>query len=101
VPLFDLAYVLLSRWFTGTTRSIGEAITYCGQDHLSHRLVRLGFNRVQAVLFILVLALSMGVLAVAMRNSRPVEAVMLTLHASAIYLLLFAALARAQFKSAK
>jgi len=96
VPLFDLGYIILARWLSGTTKGIGQAITYRGQDHLSHRLVALGFDKVDAVLFILVLSLGVGIMAVSMRNSLPVEAILLTLSAGITYLLLFIVIARVQ-----
>ena len=57
VPLGDLAWVVLLRWRMGKPFYIGDT------NHLSHRLVRAGTTRVQAVLIIWALAAGIGALA--------------------------------------
>ncbi len=57
VPLGDLAWVVLLRWRIGKPFYIGDT------NHLSHRLVRGGRTRVQAVLIIWALAAGIGALA--------------------------------------
>ncbi len=56
VPLADLAWVVLLRWRTG--RAFYQADT----NHLSHRLVRRGLTRTQAVLVIWVIAEAVALL---------------------------------------
>lgn len=92
VPLVDLGYVVLKRWVTGETHSIVDAITYRGHDHLSHRLEKAGFSKGYAVLVIFGLAAAGGILAVAMRNSRPTEAVLLLMQIILVYGLFYALL---------
>ena len=50
IPLFDTAFVTLSRILS--TRSASQG----GRDHTSHRLVAMGFSETQAVLFLWALA---------------------------------------------
>lgn len=57
VPLLDMAWVVLWRWKCGKPFYIGDT------NHLSHRLVRRGFSRVQAVVIIWLLAMGAGALA--------------------------------------
>jgi UDP-GlcNAc:undecaprenyl-phosphate/decaprenyl-phosphate GlcNAc-1-phosphate transferase len=57
VPLGDLVWVVLLRWRLGKPFYVGD------NNHLSHRLVRLGLSRTRAVLVIWVLALAIGALA--------------------------------------
>jgi UDP-GlcNAc:undecaprenyl-phosphate/decaprenyl-phosphate GlcNAc-1-phosphate transferase len=57
VPLGDLAWVVLLRWRMGKPFYLGDT------NHLSHRLMRAGRTRVQAVLFIWVLAAGIGAVA--------------------------------------
>ncbi len=57
LPLGDLAWVVVLRWRLGQPFYIGDT------NHLSHRLVRAGRTRVQAVLIIWALAAGMGALA--------------------------------------
>jgi UDP-GlcNAc:undecaprenyl-phosphate/decaprenyl-phosphate GlcNAc-1-phosphate transferase len=54
VPLFDLASVVVIRWKLGKPFYVGDT------NHLSHRLVRAGWSRTQAVLLIWLLAAVMG-----------------------------------------
>lgn len=64
LPLFDLGFVVFTRYYTGVTRSLVEAIRHCDRDHLSHRLVRLGLSQVQSVLILHAIATILGVSAV-------------------------------------
>jgi UDP-GlcNAc:undecaprenyl-phosphate GlcNAc-1-phosphate transferase len=57
VPLLDLVWVVILRW------RIGQPFYHGDTNHLSHRLVRLGLSRVQAVGCIWLLALAAGGLA--------------------------------------
>ena len=85
VPLVDLGYVIVTRWVSGEARGIGQAIVYNGLDHFSHRLMNLGLTSTQAVGFLLTLSLAIGLLAVALRNSLPSEAVLLAVQVCLIY----------------
>ena len=57
VPLGDLVWVVVLRWRMGKPFYVGDT------NHLSHRLVKLGLNRTQAVLVIWLLAIAIGALA--------------------------------------
>ena len=57
LPLLDLAWVVLLRW------RIGQPFYQGDTNHLSHRLVRRGFTRWQAVVFIWVAAEALALLA--------------------------------------
>jgi UDP-GlcNAc:undecaprenyl-phosphate/decaprenyl-phosphate GlcNAc-1-phosphate transferase len=66
VPLFDTAFVLVLRRLAGRKASKG------GTDHVSHRLVSLGFSERTAVRFLYLLGLIAGVVAAVMvLNDRP------------------------------
>ncbi|MBX7255105.1 MAG: undecaprenyl/decaprenyl-phosphate alpha-N-acetylglucosaminyl 1-phosphate transferase [Candidatus Hydrogenedentes bacterium] len=69
VPIFDFIYILVARVIRGDTRTIRQVIDHCATDHLSHRLVWMGFGQYQAVLFIYLLCVVMGVSGVLLRNS--------------------------------
>lgn len=69
VPIFDFAYILVARIVRGDTRNLRSVIEHCGLDHLSHRLMWMGFSQRQAVLFIYLVALCMGVSGILLRNS--------------------------------
>ena len=57
VPLGDMVWVVLLRWKLGQPFYMGD------NNHLSHRLVRLGLTRARAVLLIWLLAVLLGTLA--------------------------------------
>ena len=56
VPLADLAWVVVLRWRMGKPVYVGDT------NHLSHRLVRRGWSKPKAVLFIWLLAAAVGAL---------------------------------------
>jgi len=57
VPLADLVWVVVLRWRMGQPFYIGDT------NHFSHRLVKLGLSRMQAVMVIWLLAAAVGSLA--------------------------------------
>jgi UDP-GlcNAc:undecaprenyl-phosphate GlcNAc-1-phosphate transferase len=69
VPLFDFAYILIARIWKGQTRTISSVINYCSMDHISHRLTWIGMSQRQAVLFIYLICVTLGVTGVLLRNS--------------------------------
>lgn len=69
VPLFDFAYIIIARIYQGETRTLRSIIDHCAPDHLSHRLVWLGFTPRRAVLFIYLIAGALGVSGILLRNS--------------------------------
>ena len=56
-PLADLVWVVILRWRLGKPFYLGD------NNHLSHRLTRRGFSRVNAVLLIWLIAAALGALA--------------------------------------
>jgi len=62
VPLFDTASVMWIRWRTGKPLMTGDT------NHVSHRLVALGFSRREAVIVIYAITLCVGLAAVALRK---------------------------------
>lgn len=77
VPIFDFTYVLASRYLSGTTSGLLEAITYRGTDHLGHRLSRFGWPPRLVALFVYFVSVCVGVGAVVLRNIPPLDAVLL------------------------
>ncbi len=92
VPIFDFGYILLSRIKSGQTRTVRDVIEHCAPDHLSHRLVWLGFTHRQAVLFIYIMAFALGLSGLLLRNSERGLDSLLGLAQGASVLLLIAVL---------
>lgn len=72
IPIFDFLYILTARILRGDTKSVREVIEHCSTDHLSHRLVWMGFSRRRAVVTIYVMCLVMGIAGILLRNSERV-----------------------------
>ncbi|MBI4841132.1 MAG: hypothetical protein HY803_08680, partial [candidate division NC10 bacterium] len=84
VFIFDMTHITLTRILTGKVRSFREWIAYTGRDHLHHRLEALLRSKRQTVLLIFLLSVSMGLAGMALRNARTLEAVLLTLQAAIV-----------------
>lgn len=69
VPVFDFIYIVAARIIRGQTRTIRQVINHCALDHLSHRLLWIGFTQRKAVLFIYLISATMGVAAIVIGNS--------------------------------
>ncbi len=69
VPVFDFTYILIARMLKGETKTLRQVIEHCATDHLSHRLVWLGFTQKRAVLFIYLMAFALGLTGLMLRNS--------------------------------
>lgn len=69
VPLFDFAYIIVSRILRGETKTLRQIIDHCAPDHLSHRLVWFGFTERKAVMFIYLISMALGVTGILLRNS--------------------------------
>lgn len=50
VPLFDITFSTISRMRHGVVKNVKDAIVYCGRDHISHRLLAMGFSKKSAIL---------------------------------------------------
>jgi len=82
--IFDMTHITVARITTGKVRTFQEWIAYVGKDHLHHRLEALLGSRRQTVFLIFFLSISMGLAAMALRNARTLEAVLLILQAAII-----------------
>jgi UDP-GlcNAc:undecaprenyl-phosphate GlcNAc-1-phosphate transferase len=69
VPVFDTTLVIVSRLRRGT-----NPLTTPGKDHLSHRLVRLGWTEREAVLLLYLIGCALGAVATFVSLASPGEA---------------------------
>jgi len=81
VLIFDMAYITVERILTGKVNSFKEWVDYVGKDHMHHRLHELLGDRRKAVLFIYFLCATLGLSAIALRNARPIDGVLLVFQA--------------------
>jgi len=102
LPIFDFAYILIARILRGETRTLREVIEHCGTDHISHRLVWIGFSHGQAVLFIYLICLALGTSGILLRNSTSMfNSVLGLLQGAAILLIIVVLMATAEKRHAR
>jgi UDP-GlcNAc:undecaprenyl-phosphate GlcNAc-1-phosphate transferase len=77
VFIYDMTYITAARILSGKVRSFHDWIAYVGRDHLHHRLAGLLGSRPKAVLMIYLIAICMGMAAIALVGARPTQAVVL------------------------
>jgi len=68
LPIFDTALVVVSRLRRGL-----NPLTHPGKDHVSHRLVAMGFTQREAVLILYLVCCALGVLAIFITQATVVE----------------------------
>ncbi len=64
IPIFDLFYTTISRIKNGKVKNFIQWLEYAGKDHFHHRLLNMGFSVKEAVFFIVLLNIILGLLAV-------------------------------------
>jgi len=97
VPIFDFAYVIIARIVAGKTPTLRSIIDHCGTDHVSHRLVWIGFTERRAVLFIYLICFALGVTGILVRNSvNYLDTALGILQGSAILLIVMVLMATAE-----
>jgi UDP-GlcNAc:undecaprenyl-phosphate GlcNAc-1-phosphate transferase len=72
VLIFDMCYITISRIKNGYVRNVRQWLDHTGRDHFHHRLVHLGFKDEQAVIFIYIVCLSLGLGALLLHKARVV-----------------------------
>jgi UDP-GlcNAc:undecaprenyl-phosphate/decaprenyl-phosphate GlcNAc-1-phosphate transferase len=77
ILIFDMTYITVERILTGKVKGFKDWIEYVGKDHLHHRLYTLLGDKRKAVLFIYFLCATLGISAIALRNARPIDGVLL------------------------
>jgi UDP-GlcNAc:undecaprenyl-phosphate GlcNAc-1-phosphate transferase len=88
ILIFDMVHNTVDRILTGKVINFRQWIEYVGKDHLHHRLAHvLGSNK-RSVLFIYLLSSCLGISAVALRNARVVDAILLILQAVILVVLI-------------
>jgi UDP-GlcNAc:undecaprenyl-phosphate/decaprenyl-phosphate GlcNAc-1-phosphate transferase len=83
IPILDTSVVVIKRLLRGTSPFQG------GRDHLSHRLVRLGLSKRQAVISLWLLTFFFGALAFLISNSSYQKEGLITIFGAIIWVLSF------------
>ena len=88
VLIFDMSYITVERVFTGKVKSFREWIDYVGKDHMHHRFFAVLGDRRKVVLFIYLISATLGISAVALRNARIVDGILLVVQAFLITIII-------------
>ena len=75
--VFDMVHISVARIATGKVHNFRQWIDYVGRDHLHHRLAALMGSQRLALLLIFLLSSVMGLAAIALKNARLVDAMVL------------------------
>ncbi len=101
VLLFDMTYTSVARFSSGKVSSIREWLDYVGNDHIHHQLNALGLSKRQTVFFIFLIAISLGISAVVLRNGRLLDALLLVLQSFNILFMIMILLQKGAEKKSK
>lgn len=88
VLIFDMIYITVERIVTGKVKSVKDWIDYVGTDHIHHRLYILLGKKHWSVMIIFLVSAALGFSAIALRNARPVDGVLLVIQAFLITIIL-------------
>jgi UDP-GlcNAc:undecaprenyl-phosphate/decaprenyl-phosphate GlcNAc-1-phosphate transferase len=88
VLIFDMIYITVERILNGKVKSVRDWIDYVGKDHMHHRFYALLGDRRKAVLFIFLIAATLGISAIALRNARIVDGILLVTQAFLITIII-------------
>jgi len=69
VLIFDMIYITLSRIKNGKVRNFKQWLDYRDRDHFHHRLIHIGFKEEDAVLFIYIICIILGLSALVLENT--------------------------------
>ena len=77
VLIFDMIYITVERIVTRKVSTVKEWIDYVGTDHIHHRLYILLGEKHRSVMVIFLVSAALGLSAIALRNARPIDSVLL------------------------
>ena len=72
VLIFDMCYITISRVRSGKVKNIQQWLDYTAKDHFHHRLVHLGFTEENAVVFIYIICLCLGLSALVLHAAKTI-----------------------------
>ena len=88
ILIFDMSYITVERIITGKVKDFRGWIEYVGKDHMHHRLFAVLGDQRKVVLFIYLVSATLGISAIALRNARIVDGVLLVAQAFLITIII-------------
>ena len=83
-----MVHITLDRILTGKVKTFNAWVEYVGKDHLHHRLSHVLGGARKSVVFIYLLNFCLGTSAIALRDARVIDAVLLLMQAAIIVVLI-------------
>lgn len=87
VMIFDMIHLTVTRIAAEKVKDFQGWLEYVGQDHLHHRIAALLGSTRQSVLFVYLLSICLGLAAIALRNARMIDALVLIMQAAIIVMI--------------
>lgn len=88
IPIFDMTYTTIDRFYLGKVRSLGEWFSYTGKDHFHHSLSNIGMAQQHVVLFIYLVGITLGLSAVVITTGSMQHMMLLLVQAACIFLII-------------
>jgi UDP-GlcNAc:undecaprenyl-phosphate/decaprenyl-phosphate GlcNAc-1-phosphate transferase len=88
VLIFDMTYITAERIMTGKVKNFRDWIDYVGKDHMHHRFYAILGDRRKVVLFVYLISATLGISAIALRNARIVDGILLVVQAFLITIII-------------
>jgi UDP-GlcNAc:undecaprenyl-phosphate GlcNAc-1-phosphate transferase len=83
-----MTYITVERILTGKVKNFRDWINYVGKDHLHHRFYAILGDRRKVVLFVYLVSATLGISAIALRNARIVDGILLVVQAFLITIII-------------
>ncbi len=88
IPIFDMIYTTISRFYYGKVHTFKEWLEYTGRDHFHHRLMNINLSEKHTVIFIWMLNICLGIGAVVIRDTGTIHSVLVLIQSTMILLII-------------
>lgn len=88
IPIFDMTYTTIDRFYLGKVRNLSEWFSYTGRDHFHHSLLNIGMSQRHVVLFIYLVGITLGFSAVVITTGSMQHMFLLLLQAMCVFLII-------------
>lgn len=88
IPIFDMTYTTIDRFYLGKVRNLSEWFSYTGKDHFHHSLLNIGMSQRHVVLFIYLVGITLGFSAVVITTGSMQHMFLLLMQAACVFLII-------------
>lgn len=86
--IYDVIYITVYRIRTRKVRSFSDWLNYVGQDHIHHRLHRIGLSERETCLFLCMLTIFMGLSAITLRTDSSIDRILILVMAVMVFVII-------------